>query len=800
MKKHVLLLALFTLLTNITIAQKTELLTNSEFTSGTGGWWAFGANVTTNSDTIEFNITDAGTNAWDIQLGQGNLELRKNYTYELCWKATRESGQIEFSIGLGETPYTQYFSDISTGFSGEWKEHCISYTHTDEDVSNIALTVNLGGNNANAAFDYIRLTESSNDSVLVNFLVDMQNEIVTNNEVYIAGSFNNWTTPLQMEPNGDIYSLTLKLKKNETIEFKYKNGTSWENLEGTCISSTQGNRSFNIPENDISLNVVCFGSCTNCVDPIIFETNPGPGPVSYYGEMKVNGNKIYGERTQAPVQVKGMSFYWSLWGGEEFWTEGAVNSLVDYLNVELIRAPMTVDEETPNLKGYLHDAWKQKQIAYVETLVDAAIARDIYVIIDYHSHHADEHPDNAKEFFRYMAQKYGTYDNVIFEIYNEPIAPVWTTIKSYSETVIETIREYSDNLILVGTESYSSKVYNASLSPIADENLAYVFHFYASYDGSTDFRNDVLGAMANNVAVFASEWGNIYAWGHKSGLTDENSFADSDGWHELLDDYAISSANWCVLSTNMSNDNPNEAAIFNHESTWISPTGEYWNNTSLLTPSGLYIYNMLNEQAEQVQWRKASYTNTVDVTFTVNMQDEIISDDGVFIHVKNYNNESEIEMTANDSEYSATLSLPVGSYIKYRFVNGNEAEVSNAQECISWDDYRTLVVPDSNYATETMYYNRCDAFIIGINETKNKNLFEAYPSPFNNNLTVKFNFPNKANIRIINNMGQVVYFKKSIVIDNLNLDLSFLEDNLYIIQIFNNEIYETKKIIKKTKH
>lgn len=96
-------------------------------------------------------------------------------------------------------------------------------------------------------------------------------------------------------------------------------------------------------------------------------------------------------------------------------------------------------------------------------------------------------------------------------------------------------------------------------------------------------------------------------------------------------------------------------------------------------------------------------------------------------------------------------------------------------------------------------FDSCDVFIMGTNETKNKNTFEIYPIPFDNYLTVKFNYSNNASIRIINKMGQIVYLRKSIKIDNLNLDLSFLEDNLYILQIFNNEMLETKKIIKKTK-
>ena len=37
----------------------------------------------------------------------------------------------------------------------------------------------------------------------------------------------------------------------------------------------------------------------------------GNGPVSYYGQLQTSGNKIVGSSYSEPVQVKGMSFFWS---------------------------------------------------------------------------------------------------------------------------------------------------------------------------------------------------------------------------------------------------------------------------------------------------------------------------------------------------------------------------------------------------------------------------------------------------------------------------------------------------------
>ncbi len=711
-------LTLFIILAFITaiplFAQQNQLLINPDFDEGTNGWWYSGATVTTSNGETFFDISNGGTNPWDVQLGQGNFTLRQGYKYTLSWRAKRESGALEFRVALGSEPYTTYIYDKREDFNGNWQKSSVEYIHNEADISGMNVTLQMGGSDANATVDYIYLTEEpvTTEKIKVTFQVDMQNETVSEKGVFINGSFSNWQTPIKMQSDGTNYFVKLLLDNGTKVEYKYLNGDTFETVSENCTTGDYNNRSFTVPESDYVIDVVCFNSCFSCANPSLPDTNPGVGPVSYYGQMQASGNRIIGERTQAPVQAKGMSFYWSLWGGEEFWTEGVVNSLVDYFNVELIRAPMTVDEEFNNLGGYLHEEWKETQIAYVETLVDAAIARDIYVIIDYHSHYADTHPENAKEFFAYMAQKYGQYDNVIFEIYNEPIDTDWPTIKTYAETVIDTIRQYSDNLVLVGTEFYSSKVYNASLSPITDDNTAYVFHFYANDYGSETFQNDVIAAIENNIAVFASEWGNIYPWGDKNGLTDDFGFQQSDEWHVILDNYSISSANWCVLSTNMSHDNPNEAAIFNNEFGSISRTGEHWNDTSLLTPSGLYVYNLFKEQAKVAPWRQAEHTSTVKVTFNVNMYDETVAAQGVFLEGSFNNWESPVEMTADNEVYSATIELPVGDYIEYRFKNGTSLEAGENGDCYTWDKNRLVIVPETDVSLETLCFNSCAECVI----------------------------------------------------------------------------------------
>ncbi|MBQ4796798.1 cellulase family glycosylhydrolase, partial [Pectobacterium versatile] len=109
----------------------------------------------------------------------------------------------------------------------------------------------------------------------------------------------------------------------------------------------------------------------------------------------------------------------------------------------------------------------------------------MYVIIDWHSHSAENNRSEAIRFFQDMARKYGNKPNVIYEIYNEPLQVSWSnTIKPYAEAVISAIRAIDpDNLIIVGTPSWSQNVDEASRDPINGKNIAYTLHFYAGTHG-----------------------------------------------------------------------------------------------------------------------------------------------------------------------------------------------------------------------------------------------------------------------------------------------------------------------------
>ncbi|OJH40038.1 glycoside hydrolase [Cystobacter ferrugineus] len=296
---------------------------------------------------------------------------------------------------------------------------------------------------------------------------------------------------------------------------------------------------------------------------------PLASPVAANGKLQVVGNQIRNQNGVA-VQLKGMSLFWSQWGGA-FYNASVVNSLADNWKVTVVRAAMGVENG-----GYLTNPAAEK--ARVKTVVDAAIAKGLYVIIDWHDHNATAHTAQAKAFFTEMAQRYKNTPNVIFEIFNEPDNETWTQVRAYAVEIIGAIRATgAPNLVVVGTPTWSQDVDVAASNPITQyPNVAYTLHFYAGTH-KQGLRDKAATALSKGIALFVTEFGTCGSSGNGN-----LNLAETQLWIDFMNSRKLSWANWAL------NDKAETASAL---VTGSSTTGNW--PDSALTPSGAFIKQKL---------------------------------------------------------------------------------------------------------------------------------------------------------------------------------------------------------------
>lgn len=256
-------------------------------------------------------------------------------------------------------------------------------------------------------------------------------------------------------------------------------------------------------------------------------------PVKGNGQLSVSGTQLVNSQGK-PVALHGMSFGWhNLW--PRFYNKKAVHELVSKWQCTVIRASMGIEL---NDSGYLKKPVQSEKL--IRKVVDACIKEGVYVIIDWHDHNM--HEKEAIDFFSRMADRYGKYPNVIWEIFNEPDYETWPEVKKYSEKVIAAIREKDpDNIILVGSPHWDQDIQLPAADPVKGfNNLMYTVHFYAGTHKKW-LRDRTDEAIRSGLPVFVSECAGMEASG--DGPIDEMEWAAFVQW---MDRQGLSWVAWSV--------------------------------------------------------------------------------------------------------------------------------------------------------------------------------------------------------------------------------------------------------------
>lgn len=313
-------------------------------------------------------------------------------------------------------------------------------------------------------------------------------------------------------------------------------------------------------------------------EPINTEA-PSLAAPSVSGALHVEGTQLTDSNGNA-VQLRGISTHGLSWF-PEYVNEACFRQLRDEWNVNVIRLAMYTAESG----GYCTDGDKEQLKTLVKNGVEYATENDMYVIIDWHIL-SDSNPNTyigeAESFFAEMSKEYADYNNVLYEICNEPNGGTgWGEIKSYAEKIISVIRSNDeDGIILIGTPNWSQYVDQAAADPITDaDNIMYTLHFYAAThkDG---LRNTMAAALDGGLPIFVSEYGICDASG--SGAIDEEQ---AKQWVNLMNDYNVSYVAW-----NLSNKNETSAIL----SSSCTKTSDF--TESDLSDSGKWLYHLLTDE------------------------------------------------------------------------------------------------------------------------------------------------------------------------------------------------------------
>lgn len=311
------------------------------------------------------------------------------------------------------------------------------------------------------------------------------------------------------------------------------------------------------------------------------------------GALQVEGTQLV-DSNGNPVQLKGISTHGLAWF-PAYVNKDCFKQLREEWNANVIRLAMYTAENG----GYCSGGDKAALRQLIHDGVAYATELDMYVIIDWHilsDGNPNTYKEDAKAFFTEMAETYADYNNVIYEICNEPNGGTsWQEVKSYAEEMISIIRQYDDNaVIIVGTPNWCQYVDQAAADPITGyDNIMYALHFYAATH-TDSLRNTMTAAIDAGLPIFVSEYGICDASGN--GAIDEYQ---ANEWVKTMNSYNVSYVAW-----NLSNKNESSAMI----SSGCNKTSGF--SESDLSTSGKWVYEMLTgKNAAELQGTPAQGNN-----------------------------------------------------------------------------------------------------------------------------------------------------------------------------------------------
>ncbi|WP_246391850.1 glycoside hydrolase family 5 protein [Halosimplex pelagicum] len=213
---------------------------------------------------------------------------------------------------------------------------------------------------------------------------------------------------------------------------------------------------------------------------------------------------------------------------------------------------------------------------HLDEVVQRCAERGVYCIVDYHRHRdvqwaeGQDGPVNAElqdevdMFWDIVAPRYSDDSHVLYEVYNEPtepgmwedptdtqwVADVWQLWLEMAQPWVDTIRSHADNLILMGSPSWTQSPEGALVEEFDGEDIAYTYHIYPGHNSSraqdwedASRNGEGVAGVYEQAPLFVTEFGWEENAGQYIGGTDEFG----DAFHDFLEKSpAIHWTAWCA--------------------------------------------------------------------------------------------------------------------------------------------------------------------------------------------------------------------------------------------------------------
>jgi len=386
-----------------------------------------------------------------------------------------------------------------------------------------------------------------------------------------GGKYENASYTGAIVPNFSSQTVTISyiltsdnannLKKNGMIIHGYGMRLNEISVGGKVVSNSQDNSS--------KSSTVVTSSESTKEKPTV---NSGT-PFSNHGKLKVDGAYLKDSKDKK-YMLYGFSTHGINFGNDfsKFVNQETFKTIRDDFNTNCIRLVLYPRD----YNGYCSGGNKQQLKQFIENGIEYATKLGMYVLVDWHVHqyNPNETKDEAKKFLADISKKYANYQNVLYEICNEPTNSSWDSqLKPYAQEIIPVIRKNApDSIIIVGTNTWSQDIEEPLRNPLSFKNVMYTFHFYAQTHQQS-YRNRVENCIKSGLPVFITEFGTCDA----SGNGGFNS-SESQKWFDLCKKYNISHLNW-----SLSNKGETASAI----QSWCQKTSS-WSDSDL-TESGKLV-------------------------------------------------------------------------------------------------------------------------------------------------------------------------------------------------------------------